>query len=390
MLSIPRLQIQPEESIRSYLERSLFLCWDSHAVDDIRKFQNKVRFFKSDLKEISVFLGWDGSYGFDRLISLHTSLAVNYVVKHSQDISYSRKLYPFKGEPYAEKNVSYCPECAKEDLARLGFSYWRRAYSLFENDTVCHKHNTLLLTRCPYCETSLGDPKHRLDVMWRGCDGHYLWEVEPSINSDGAEFQRARFNHSFCTSARHISAEAAVSAVWRKVKATMPEGVTTWHDIYWLEKDLELAAIRMQDQAVDNDAAHVESSLELIMKAIFSHYGDIDEFTRDIGEHGVSRLVQTGWGTYLAMGDESAWYVTEDYTMGLAVLSCPYPCGKSMRLSSQSAFRDLDSLYHYSCCMQNDSPSRRLIKRSHLVLPPVPRLDIKTRQNMGHLDGVAV
>lgn len=43
MLSIPRLQIQPEESIGSYLERSLFLCWESHAVDDIRKFQNKVR-----------------------------------------------------------------------------------------------------------------------------------------------------------------------------------------------------------------------------------------------------------------------------------------------------------------------------------------------------------
>lgn len=103
MLSIPRLQIQPEESIRSFLERTLFLCWDSLAVDEIRKFQNKVRFFKSDLKEISVFLGWGGSYGFDRLISLHTSLAVNYVVKHSQDISYSRKLYPFKGEPYAEK-----------------------------------------------------------------------------------------------------------------------------------------------------------------------------------------------------------------------------------------------------------------------------------------------
>ncbi|MNJ77613.1 hypothetical protein D3C77_751520 [compost metagenome] len=68
----------------------------------------------------------------------------------------------------------------------------------------------------------------------------------------------------------------------------------------------------MQDQAVDNDAALLDSSLELIIKAIFSHYGDIDEFMRDIGEHGVSRLVQNGWGTYLAMGDESAWYVTED------------------------------------------------------------------------------
>ncbi|MFG0540849.1 TniQ family protein [Pseudomonas sp. YQ_5] len=113
-------------------------------------------------------MGW--KLWFDRLISLHTSLAVNYVVKHSQDISYSRKLYPFKGEPYTEKNVSYCPECAKEDLVRLGFSYWRRAYSRFENDTVCHKHNTLLLTHCPYCKTSLGDPKHRLDVMWRGHD----------------------------------------------------------------------------------------------------------------------------------------------------------------------------------------------------------------------------
>lgn len=83
MLSIPRLQIQPEESIRSYLERSLFLCWDSYAVYEIRKFQNKVRFFKSELKEISAFLDWGGSYDFDRLISLHASLAVNYVVKNS-------------------------------------------------------------------------------------------------------------------------------------------------------------------------------------------------------------------------------------------------------------------------------------------------------------------
>ncbi|GEM_PF-6519174 len=64
----------------------------------------------------------------------------------------------------------------------------------------------------------------------------------------------------------------------------MPEGVTTWNDIYWLEKDLEFAAIRMRDQAVDNDAAHMENSLEIITKAILSHYDDIDDLTLDLGE----------------------------------------------------------------------------------------------------------
>lgn len=390
MHAIPRLQIQPEESIRSYVERALFLSSDSHSVDDIRKFRSKVRFFKSDLKEISAYLGWNGSYGFDRLICLHTPLAMNYVVKNSQDVSYSRKHYPFIGEPYSEKTVSYCPQCAKEDLVNLGFSYWRRAYSLPINEAVCHKHNTLLLTHCPFCKVSLSDPKHCLDALWRGCDGRYLWEVEPLMNSDDVEFQRARFNHAFCTSIHHISAEAALGAVRRKVRSAMPEVVTPWHDIYWLEKDLEVAADRMRDQAVDNDAAHVESSLALITKTIFLHYENIDEFTRDIGVHGFSRLIHKGWGTYLAMGNESAWYVTEDYRTGIAVFSCPYPCDKSMRLYSQSGFRDVDELYHYNCCTQNDAPSRRLIKRSHLVLPPVPKLDAKVIQNMGKLDGTAI
>jgi hypothetical protein len=390
MHAIPHLQIQPEESIRSYVERALFLSSDSHTVDEIRKFKSKIRFYKSDLIEISAYLGWNGSYGFDRLICLHTPLAVNYVVKNSQDVSYSRKFYPFIGEPYSEKSVSYCPQCAKEDFESLGFSYWRRRYSLPVNESVCHKHNALLLTHCPYCEVSLSDPRHGLDAMWRGCDGQYLWEVRPSVNSDDVEFQRARFNHAFCTSKHHISAEAALEALSRKVRSAMSEGVTPWHDIYWLEKDLEVASDRMRDQAVNNDAAHVESSLELIIKTIFLYYENIDEFTRDLGEHGFSRSIHKGWGTYLAMGDESAWYVTEDYRTGIAVFSCPYPCDKSMRLYSQTGFRNINTLYHYSCCMQSDVPPRRLIKRSHLVLPPVPKLDAKVIQKMEQLDGFAV
>jgi hypothetical protein len=126
----------------------------------------------------------------------------------------------------------------------------------------------------------------------------------------------------------------------------MPEGVTTWHDIYWLEKDLEFAAIRMRDQAVDNDAAHMENSLEIITKAILLHYDDIDDLTLDLGVHGFSRLVQKGWGTYLAMGDESAWYANrsqrkEALAIG-AVAAMNHPSsGRASRAARSAAVRDL-------------------------------------------------
>ena len=384
------LIIQPEESIRSFVSRALFIKSDCDSVDKIRYCRSYVRFFKFDLLEIAFYLGWHGSYGFDRLICLHTPLANNYVVKNSQDISYSRRYFPFLNVPYYEKSVSYCPQCAKEDYLTLGFSYWRRAYSLSEDEIVCHKHNTLLLTHCPFCHVSLSDRKHGLEVMWRGCGNRYLWEVEPTLNCDSTELYRARFKYAFCSSMHHISDAAALRAVHRKVKASVPEDINPWHDLYWLDRDLETTAKRIHDQNFDNNAAHLESSLELIVSTIFSHYQNFDEFMEDLGDEGFLRPVQQSWGIYVAMGDESVWYVTPDFKRGISVLSCPYPCDDSMRLYSQSGFRDVDELYHYQCCIQSNTPVRYLIKRSHLVLPDVPKLDASVIDKMKKNDSLSL
>lgn len=382
MHATPHLKIQPDESIRSYVLRALTIKSGDKSVASIRRYKNFVRFLKHELVEIAAHLGWYGCYGFNRLICLHTPFAANYVVKNSQDVSYSRRHYPFSIYTHLEKTVNYCPECAKEDYLSLGFSYWRRAYSVLGDETVCHKHNVLLITDCPFCDLSLSDRKHGLDVMWNGCNGRYLWEVTSVLNKNSASLRRAQFNHALCTSTLHISDAAALNAVRRKIKSSMPEGVTSWHDIYWLDKDLESIAGLIHAQSTSNDAAHLDHSLKLINEQIFSQYDDFDEFSRDLGENGFLRSVEEGWGIYLAMGNESVWYVSEDYRKGIAEFYSPYHCEKSLRIYSHFGFRKVDAKFDGECCIQKKNKTKLVGKRCDTPLPAVPRLSPAKIQRM--------
>ena len=65
------LRIQRDESLRSYVERNLYVHWKSPAVDFLRElpychYDNGTAAFIAEL------FGWKGCYGYNKLLHLHT------------------------------------------------------------------------------------------------------------------------------------------------------------------------------------------------------------------------------------------------------------------------------------------------------------------------------
>jgi hypothetical protein len=68
------LRIQPEESLRSYVERNLYLQLYNSDLDYLKK--PSLRYCHWDgwqVKIIANIMGWHGCYGFNKLLHLHTS-----------------------------------------------------------------------------------------------------------------------------------------------------------------------------------------------------------------------------------------------------------------------------------------------------------------------------
>lgn len=101
-----------------------------------------------DLRKITAHMGWPGCYGFNRLLHRHTRYPTRAVFKNGQELSYSHSEYLGGVGGYGTdwSGATYCPQCVKEDLQKLGFSYWHRkmCYDL----EVCATHNMLLIDTC--------------------------------------------------------------------------------------------------------------------------------------------------------------------------------------------------------------------------------------------------
>ncbi len=74
------LRIQPDESLRSYVERNIYLGLNSHKLD-ILKGLYCVHWRGWVVKSIAELLGWHGCYGYNKLLHLHTSIPFSRVLK---------------------------------------------------------------------------------------------------------------------------------------------------------------------------------------------------------------------------------------------------------------------------------------------------------------------
>lgn len=72
-----------------------------------------------------------------------------------------------------------CPECAKQDLEASGFTWWRRSHQI-PGVSVCHRHDTALISGCAHCGVWTGSPGW-LVTPFQSCNcGHF----EPLFTMD--------------------------------------------------------------------------------------------------------------------------------------------------------------------------------------------------------------
>lgn len=203
------LRIQPDESLRSFVERNLFIQRHTRATEffGAPEFRYR-RWSNKQVISIANFLGWYGCYGFNKLLHSHTDYSIHGVLKTNVSFSYSENEFG-KGRYCFDdfsKTRSYCPVCVKEDLFVRGYSYWRRNHPLV---SVCAKHNVNLLSSCQFCEKPFSVYGHSLSVMWSGCAGHDLGEAEPTANKVPDALRFAQFFDHLNALQHHISAETA-------------------------------------------------------------------------------------------------------------------------------------------------------------------------------------
>lgn len=342
------LQIQPEESLVSYVKRNLFLNWSSPQAGIFEELATRYIFKTSDVQRIAAEMGWSGCNGFNRLLHGHTMMAATHVFKGGWDISYSGKQYASDGERFSERDASYCPGCAKEDIKALGFSYWRRYGAPYV--TVCHKHNFVLLDRCPFCASPFIRLGHELDVMWRKCRGQHLADARPLVNEDPLALRRAKVYHRLCTSRHHISDELAVRVLRDKAVSiiALQEGDAAIQ-MQSLAETLSGVAESLERARLESSAAAGSVTVQIV-DALVAVYESYDDFDSDLRlRAGDARTTESLWSTYQAGGMESAHFVEEDYVNGVGYWSCPMPSLLSLNERSHDGY-DRRRPKIYPCC----------------------------------------
>ncbi|MNJ55990.1 hypothetical protein D3C77_515160 [compost metagenome] len=147
------LRIKPDESLRSYIERNLYLQFRNPDLDFLKSANlHYFNWSSRQIKLIANIMGWHGCYGFNKLVHLHTDYPFQSVLKSARCLAYSES--EFESGLYCFDSLAntraYCPLCVNEDIQSLGYSYWRRFHP---HVTVCAKHNVDLLSHCQFCES---------------------------------------------------------------------------------------------------------------------------------------------------------------------------------------------------------------------------------------------
>lgn len=356
------LRIQPEESLRSFITRNFYVNRYSPAIVELKK---DVTFSvqSSDVIKIGKAMGWVGCYGLNRLLNNHTYYPRIAFLHEDQDISYSQNVYISSNDfELANQPPPFCPECVRDDIASLGFSYWRRVHH--PDIKVCATHNVYLEAKCPFCLMPFSSKNHDLDVMWKGCKGLHLSEAPSRKNHNALELKRAKFFRDVFSFDSVISIEAARLALTDRACERRPHireklvSAKWWHEFRDLLKgefgdDWNLAC------GGYNDAIY---GLALTL------YDGFQDFLNHIQCYDYRpRKAESLWSTYANGSYEFIQYTREDYVYGVGHWSCT--------LSSKELSEYRGDWYgrpvKYRCC--NHVPSfykTRPIQPSHVSLPP--------------------
>ena len=364
-------RIQRDESLHSYMQRILYLNLGNPDFSKLKKLL-PYRIDKLTIKTITSVLNWPGCYGFNRLLHDHTSYALTGVFKDTNDISYSQKDYISKSDsPNLDKTkYAYCPECVRDDLGKLGYSYWRRSHQF--GVTVCGNHNAILVTSCPFCDATFSSGNnvqmvwfgrsrkyaseaaalfsgHHLDVMWRGCSGKQLSETSSIKNDDSAALKKAKFFNGLFAYGFHIRAEIAIHVLYEKLRILKSTNIIFFTEL--LENfDCLRGFIKEFDDARLEDSRPLFYEHEILINAAIAIYDSFDEFAKDVELRDTDPCsIESLWNTYASEGYSAVHYVEENYITGVGIWSRPYPSSVPVSPCSRDGARARRPLI-YPCC----------------------------------------
>lgn len=396
--------IQPDETLPSFIQRVLHLSGLHHDDLQLRRILS-ARGNSAPAKAVATFLKWPGCYGFNRVLHHHTWHPIDGIFNDGHDISYSQKRYGQRtcmGTHWQRKNA-YCPSCVREDLEKLGFSYWRRAH---EGDvTVCWKHNTVLLTSCGVCDapitpSSIGKPLqtgsynftgklttsvaphsgHGLEIMWEGCLQKTLGEAVAEVNSDGTALRKARFYNDVLNYGYLIPLEPALRSMQRKFYELKLQGII-FNSVCEGDFRAQRHILNRLDMLRPGQERAFSYQGTTLIETAMEVYQTFIEFVSDIQSGDELQPVQSLWSTYASDGYESVQYIEEHYATGVGIWSCPHPSIRSLDPASRDAVK-AQRVFTYPCCNQDSEatsiPSSKI--KAKLAFPNIPR-------NKGDVEG---
>jgi len=358
------LRIQPEESLRSYVERNLYLGSNQPQLAVLNQ-MSKCYVGISEAKAIATVMNWHGCSGFNRLIHNHTDYFIFTVFKDVQDISYSHKDYISGNKLFGSHNNpdKFCPACVKADVENYGFSYWRRGHS--GDLTVCAEHNVRLLDHCPFCGLPFSRYGHGLDVMWKTCHGQHLADTVPTLNTIGEELRRSRFFFDTSKFGYHISMDAALSAIRSKVGGMLQreDGFNKVNlDLY---RELTRKFHITVAQRTSNDGHFLMYSSEVYGVAQLA-YETFSSFLKDLpSDESTLRPIDSLWDTYRSGGYESANYIQENYKYGAGIWMVPFPHETNFSGDYEQSIPLI-----FPCCNLGSVKKSRLKPRKAELSPP--------------------
>lgn len=338
------LAIQPEETVRSFVARTLFIKGKHSSEEVFRKFPKNCA-LRSDIVLIAEMQGWIGCYGFNKILHKHTNYPLDEVFKNIQDISYSRGEYIGDYYCYGSNRTpaGFCPICVADDIKRLGFSFWRRAHCC--ELKVCAEHNVELVKRCPYCDKPFCQGGHDLNVMWSACEGQHLKGSSVTLNTDPFELKKAQIFGEILSAPCHLSEEAVLTVLDEKVNQDNNLKLRIWNSRYnqllgyTIKRRLEI----VKEARFKNRLPHGETT-DFIIQAILGTYEKFSDFVIDVKAYGdETRPIESLWSTYISGHQESTHFVEENYDQGVGVWCCPFPAKDFLRMW------DWRPVY-YPCC----------------------------------------
>lgn len=310
------LRIQPDESLRSFVERNLFIQRHTRSIEifGAPKFRYR-RWRNQQVISIANFLGWGSCYGFNKLLHSHTDYSVHGVLRTKDSYSYSAN--EFENGSYCfddfSRTRSYCPACAKEDHCKRGFSYWRRNHPLVG---VCAKHNVNLLSNCQFCEKSFSAYGHSLAVMWGGCAGRSLGDAAPTANKDPEALHLAQFFENLNALPHHLSAETAFHALKDKL-AELVEG----NNVQIISKERRTKFRLLRDDLRDHRAVRYlvcRSQVHELLYVIASVYENFESFLADYFRRDPNPPpIDSWWNSHHMDG-----YLSEGHQRGSGTWAC--------------------------------------------------------------------